>query len=111
MIEMSVVDQLLDKRAESARARPEFGRMGLKADAEELQLVSELRSESWPLLVPLSVLGAGYKETQLTTFQIQLSPPGKPISHLRIDMVIDHTHTYIHTYICIQYIKYDMYNI
>ena len=68
--------------------------MGLNADAEELQLVSSLRSESWPLLVPLSALGAGYKETQITTFQ--LSSPSRPISHLRIDMVIIY-HSYIHT--------------
>eukprot|EP01035_Chromulina_nebulosa_P029018 gene29018-38392_t len=70
--EMSVVEKLLEKRTESARARPEFGRMGLNADAEEFQLVSELRSESWPLLVPLSPLGAGYKETQITTFQLSI---------------------------------------
>ena len=97
---MSVVGKLLHKRTESIKARPEFGRMGLNADAEELQLVSSLRSESWPLLVPLSALGAGYKETQITTFQ--LSSPSRPISHLRIDMVIIYPwilHIFIHTYI------------
>lgn len=77
------VDRLLAIRKETAEARPEFGRMGLKASDEECELVKELKSESWTELVPQSPLGAGYEATRKTVFNVSHNGP---ISVLRLNM-------------------------
>jgi allantoicase len=59
--------------------------MGLCADAEDFELVSLLNSDLWTILVPLSPLGAGYKETQKTLFRLD-SISQRPVTHLRINM-------------------------
>ena len=82
-----MVNNLLERRKHSIESRPEYGRMGLCADKEDFSLVAALESDHWPVLVPLTKLGAGYKETQITSFSIaDADGSKKPLSHLRIDM-------------------------
>lgn len=82
-----VVNNLLQRRKESVQIRPEHGRMGLCADAEDWALVSSLDSESWPELVPLTPLGAGYPATQKSLFEVApLKSCSQPITHIRVDM-------------------------
>ena len=82
--EVSIIDKLILKRNDSKEVRPEYGRMGLCADEEEITLVAQLQSDQWTTLVPLSPLDAGYEDTRKTIFQIQQS--NGPITHLRINM-------------------------
>ncbi len=67
---LQTIEQLVSIRQSTAAARPEFGRMGLKADDEEFNLVGVLSSQSWEILVPLQPLGAGYSETRKTVFHL-----------------------------------------
>jgi allantoicase len=79
-----IVDRLIYLREQSVSDRVEFGRMGLKASNDEWEEVGKLQSENWPVLIPLSPLGAGYEETRKTVFQI---PPGfGPVQFLRMNM-------------------------
>jgi allantoicase len=81
---MNAVEDLLNLREDSKQERPEHGRMGLAASAQEFSLVSELKSEEWPVLIPLSPLGAGYEATRKTIFQV---PSGLgPLQYLRLNM-------------------------
>lgn len=79
-----VVAGLINIRNATASERPEFGRMGLKAEDEEWKLVEKLNSESWETLVALQSLGAGYMESRKTVFQIPSR--GQPIAFLRVNM-------------------------
>lgn len=79
----TAVEGLVKKRQESAKSRPEFGRMGLKATEEEAKLVDALDSENWEVLVPLSPLGAGYEATRRTTFTVNST---NNIQFLRLNM-------------------------
>ena len=96
-----VMDQLCKLRNDSAKARPEYGRMGLCASDEENRLVAELNSERWQVLVPLSALGAGYEETSKTTFHIAACA-GRGgdgvVSHLRVNMGPDGGITRVRVY-------------
>lgn len=83
----AVIDNLLQLRAASVVERPEHGRMGLKATEDEWSAVNKFDSQSWPVLVPLTTLGAGYEETRRTLFHI--SPDlthGGAIKFLRVNM-------------------------
>lgn len=79
------VQQLLALRQKSADDRPEHGRMGLCATEEEQRLADAMQSDAWHVLVPLSPLGAGYKETSKTMFQVQSTGIG-PVTHIRLNM-------------------------
>lgn len=82
--ELDAANTLIKLRSESVSSRPEFGRMGLNATEEEFNLVKKLKSETWPTLVPLTPLGAGYEATRKTLFEI---PHGQgPIKFLRLNM-------------------------
>lgn len=65
------MEQLLNIRKESNSTRVD-GRMGLCASDEENALVNSLHSEEWPMLVPLTKLGAGYQDTRVTTFKVSI---------------------------------------
>ncbi len=80
---MRVVEQLVNSRQLSTMDRPEFGRMGLKAEDDDFQLVAMLNSPSWDTLVPLQPLGAGYSETRKNIFQISSQ---SVTSFLRLNM-------------------------
>ncbi len=80
---MQVVEQLVNIRQLSTVNRPEFGRMGLKAEDDDFQLVAMLNSPSWDTLVPLQPLGAGYSETRKNIFQISSQ---SVTSFLRLNM-------------------------
>lgn len=82
--DLSAVSRLHELRAASIAARPEFGRMGLKATEEEWDTINKLKSEDWPVLVNLIPLGAGYEETRRTVFQIPANIG--PIRFLRLNM-------------------------
>ncbi len=79
-----VVETLLSLRSQSIESRPEFGRMGLAASEEEWNNVHKLHSESWPVLIPLTPLGAGYEATRRSIFEI--APGLGPIQYLRLNM-------------------------
>jgi allantoicase len=80
----SAADALRRSRRDSVAGQPEIGRMGMKASDAEWTEVQKLQSESWPVLVELTPLGAGYEDTRKNLFQI---PPGHgPIQYLRINM-------------------------
>lgn len=81
-----IADNLLGLRAASVIERPEHGRMGLKATEEEWTEVNKLDSHSWPVLVPLAPLGAGYDTTRRTLFHIPASTIQDPIKFLRVNM-------------------------
>ena len=74
-------------RKSIAAGRPD-GRMGLAASPEEAALAASLGTDSWPMIVPLTPLGAGYEETRRTIFRIDDSAGygGRKMSHLRINM-------------------------
>lgn len=92
----SVMDKLVELRQRSAAERPEFGRMGLCATEEEVSLASQINSECWTDLVPLSKLGAGYEETRKTLFKVDCG--SSPISHLRVNMGPDGGITRVRVY-------------
>lgn len=77
------LDDLESLRQQSAVERPEHKRMGLCATEKEWSLVSNVESENWPVLVPLTPLGAGYEETRKTVFYVETTGP---VSHIRVNM-------------------------
>jgi allantoicase len=81
---LGAVESLCDLRRTTIAERPEFGRMGLKADEKEWSLVETVQSESWETIVPLQPLGAGYPETRKTIFQVSSDIP--PVSFIRLNM-------------------------
>lgn len=78
----STVENLVRLRLSSVEGR-EDARMGLCASPAEWEGVAGLQSDSWPVLVPLSPLGAGYEETRRTLFEVRHN---EPIHFLRINM-------------------------
>lgn len=78
------VEELIELRKASIASRPEFGRMGLKADDQEWSLVEKLHSQSWDMIVPLQPLGAGYPETRKTVFNVATDVP--PVTFIRLNM-------------------------
>ncbi len=79
-----IVETLLSLRSQSIGSRLEFGRMGLAASEEEWNNVHKLHSESWPVLIPLTPLGAGYEATRRSIFEV--APGLGPIQYLRLNM-------------------------
>jgi len=64
--------------------------MGLAATPEELSLALSLESERWPLLLPLTTLGAGYPETCHNIFDLEVKSDTKvslsKVTHIRLNM-------------------------
>jgi hypothetical protein len=44
--------------------------MGLCASYAESAIANSIDSESWPVMIPLSHLGAGYPTTRKTVFEV-----------------------------------------
>lgn len=78
------VEQLIKIRSDIIRGRKEFGKMGLAATNEEFTLANSLDSQSWPFLVNMTPLGAGYEETRRSYFKVEGGHG--PLTHLRLNM-------------------------
>jgi len=85
---LKIIDQLLHLRHESIIKRSDQGneehsRIGLCASVEEMETVSQLDSDHWSVIVPLTVLGAGYEATRKNIFYVSYDDT---ITHIRVNM-------------------------
>lgn len=83
--EANVIASLTRMRASSVAHRSEYGRMGLCASEEENAAVQQLHSDQWPVIVPLTPLGAGYEETRKSFFKISGNDDAA-FTHIRVNM-------------------------
>jgi len=63
-----------------------FYYLGLCASPDEMELVTQLESDSWSVIVPLSTLGPGYEATRKNIFYVSPSCREATITHIRVNM-------------------------